>query len=455
MKTLSALLLGTTLCLQGSHPVLANSPEPTGVQPLSTTERSALETGAEAGNADAQLELGLAWMDGSLGTVDYAQALPWLQKAADKGNAGALVEIGRLHESGTFVPQSYELARSHYEKAVALGSAAGELRLGMLYFDGWGVAKDASHCLELLRTSAGHGYKPAQLILSELLAYGIAEVKADKEEAIKWASLAAADGDPEGEKTLGKRLLRRGRQQEDLQLARQWFLRSANQAYADGMLSMADTFLSKKEVSPEDQALGVRWLELSTENGQRSAPFLLAWYRASKMTGEDEALTNEVRRLLEVADNRGLHLARFAIEDIDRGIAPNKVMQDVLTIPFPDLYVARERALHGDTLNQPTHAPLMIKMIEPKYPRSMRIQNLDGNVMVAFEVDTDGNVRNAQIEQATHPAFVQPALDAVRAWRFIPGRKNGRLVITRLKAPIQFCMCDLPQVRIINGSSLK
>ena len=69
---------------------------------------------------------------------------------------------------------------------------------------------------------------------------------------------------------------------------------------------------------------------------------------------------------------------------------------------------------------------------------ALRRQKLDGSVSVVFIVGTDGRVVNPVVQSSTNPAFEQPALQAVRRWRFEPGQRNGKAVTFKMRVPIAF-----------------
>ena len=74
----------------------------------------------------------------------------------------------------------------------------------------------------------------------------------------------------------------------------------------------------------------------------------------------------------------------------------------------------------------------------PVYPFEMRRAGLTGEVTLEFVVDPQGNVRDPVIVHSTHPGFEQPALDAVRRWKFKPGKKAGVAVSTRARQTMPF-----------------
>jgi protein TonB len=61
-----------------------------------------------------------------------------------------------------------------------------------------------------------------------------------------------------------------------------------------------------------------------------------------------------------------------------------------------------------------------------------------GRVVVLFVVDESGRVKSAKVDDASNPAFAEPALEAVKKWRFEPGKRNGKPVGFRLKQTITF-----------------
>lgn len=74
----------------------------------------------------------------------------------------------------------------------------------------------------------------------------------------------------------------------------------------------------------------------------------------------------------------------------------------------------------------------------PEYPTALRRQKADGSVVVLFIVDRNGRVSNPIVQQSSQPAFEAPALQAVRRWRFEPGKRNGESVAFKMRAPIRF-----------------
>ncbi|WP_438482848.1 TonB family protein [Oleiharenicola lentus] len=78
----------------------------------------------------------------------------------------------------------------------------------------------------------------------------------------------------------------------------------------------------------------------------------------------------------------------------------------------------------------------------PEYPLSLKQQGVSGSVVVEFDVNKEGAVARASAVRFTHSEFVEPALRAVRSWRFEPGKRDGRAVPFRMIIPIEFGLSD-------------
>jgi len=61
-----------------------------------------------------------------------------------------------------------------------------------------------------------------------------------------------------------------------------------------------------------------------------------------------------------------------------------------------------------------------------------------GTVYLIFVVDADGRVQNPKVESSPDPAFDNPALTAIKKWRFEPGKRSGKPVPFRMRLPMTF-----------------
>jgi TonB family protein len=87
--------------------------------------------------------------------------------------------------------------------------------------------------------------------------------------------------------------------------------------------------------------------------------------------------------------------------------------------------------------------PKVIKRVQPIYPFAMRQHGMRGEVTVGFVVAKDGRVQNAVVVRSTNPVFEEPALEAIRQWKFAPGSQGGKPVNTNMELAIAFSL-DTP-----------
>lgn len=78
--------------------------------------------------------------------------------------------------------------------------------------------------------------------------------------------------------------------------------------------------------------------------------------------------------------------------------------------------------------------------VPPDYPYAMKQSGTAGSVLVEFDVDPAGRVTRAEAVNFSDREFVEPALRAVRKWRFEPGRREGKAVAFRMTIPIEFSL---------------
>jgi TPR repeat protein len=109
---------------------------------------------ADAGEADAQFNMGLMYEQGIGVAKDEKEALAWYRKSAEQGNANAQFNLGVLYENGRGTAVDFAQANEWYRKASVQGDALALGNLGMLYLRGDGVQANTIAGLALLIQSA-------------------------------------------------------------------------------------------------------------------------------------------------------------------------------------------------------------------------------------------------------------------------------------------------------------
>ena len=80
------------------------------------------------------------------------------------------------------------------------------------------------------------------------------------------------------------------------------------------------------------------------------------------------------------------------------------------------------------------------RLIARAYPEDLRKSNTGGSVQLEFVIGKDGKVETSSISvvEATQPALGNAAKAVVEKMEFVPGKKDGQSVRTRVQLPLVF-----------------
>jgi protein TonB len=119
-----------------------------------------------------------------------------------------------------------------------------------------------------------------------------------------------------------------------------------------------------------------------------------------------------------------------------------KPVAGVIAIPQSRL-LGLGKGIEVFDINTLDQKPTPRVQIQPQYPFEMRRAGIEGEVVIEFIVDTNGDVRNPFIVRSTQREFETAAIQAVSKWKFRPGKKGGRVVNTgRVQQLITFSIND-------------
>jgi protein TonB len=77
----------------------------------------------------------------------------------------------------------------------------------------------------------------------------------------------------------------------------------------------------------------------------------------------------------------------------------------------------------------------------PAYPVAARRNGYEGTIVLSAQVLTSGDVGDLRIKKSSgYEILDQSALEAVRQWRFEPGKRMGQPVTTWVEVPIRFVL---------------
>lgn len=136
---------------------------------------------AEAGDAEAQFQLGQMYALGHGFKQNFQSALEWYEKAAAQGNAKARTALGLLYFYGVGVEENTEKAGEWFEKAAAQNDVTAQLFLGVIA----GFTKDYARAKQWVEQAAAQDYAPAMASIGSLYERGKG-VPQDFAEAKRW-----------------------------------------------------------------------------------------------------------------------------------------------------------------------------------------------------------------------------------------------------------------------------
>ena len=129
---------------------------------------SKLKKQAEAGDIEAQFNLGMCYKNGYGVEKNLRKATNLYRKAAEQGDATAQYNLGLCYANGDGVEKNLPEAAKWWRKAAEQGNAKAQFDLGLLYYWGCGVEQNLTEAANWFRKAAEQGDADAQKALKEL-----------------------------------------------------------------------------------------------------------------------------------------------------------------------------------------------------------------------------------------------------------------------------------------------
>ena len=269
-RTLATGTAVTVSAAVPADPVPADAPRPDAPK-TDVTELpiAALRELAEAGDADAQIELGLRYEDGHGLPQDDTFAASWYRRAAEQGYAPGQVSLGYMYATGLGVVRDDAESVRWFRRAADQGNARAQHNLGVSYRDGLGVVQDNGEAVRWFRRAAAQGHAGGQHGLGHMYATGRG-ISQDDTEAVRWFRRAAEQGHAGGQNSLGVMYATgRGVSRDDRKAA-QWYRRAAEQGAVFAQYNLGILYETGRGVR-RDRVEAVRWYRLAAEQGDAEA----------------------------------------------------------------------------------------------------------------------------------------------------------------------------------------
>ena len=83
-------------------------------------------------------------------------------------------------------------------------------------------------------------------------------------------------------------------------------------------------------------------------------------------------------------------------------------------------------------------APRVLFQPDPEYSEEARKAKYQGTVVLYAEIGTDGRTHNIRVQRSLGLGLDEKAIEAVRTWKFEPGRKDGQPVTVGINIEVNF-----------------
>lgn len=131
------------------------------VYAVSSSNIEELQSKAKAGDTEAQLRLGIAYIDGIGVKASKTKAFKWFAAAASQQNAAAQYKLAQCITYGIGTESNIQKAAIFYRKSAEQGIVEAQYYLGLMYLYGTGVTKDAKVGWQWIRKAADQGLTEA------------------------------------------------------------------------------------------------------------------------------------------------------------------------------------------------------------------------------------------------------------------------------------------------------
>jgi TonB family protein len=84
--------------------------------------------------------------------------------------------------------------------------------------------------------------------------------------------------------------------------------------------------------------------------------------------------------------------------------------------------------------------PVLLSQVQPEYSDDGRKARIQGTVELLIIVNPDGTVKFDNVRKNLGYGLDQKAIDAVKKWKFVPGKKDGKAVATYVSVLVNFSL---------------
>ena len=88
--------------------------------------------------------------------------------------------------------------------------------------------------------------------------------------------------------------------------------------------------------------------------------------------------------------------------------------------------------------NEDVTPPSVLTHVDAQYPASARASRKHGDVVLALTIDADGHVSKVDVFESGGADLDEAAIIAARQWTFVPAKRGGKPLASRIRVPFHF-----------------
>ena len=256
---------------------------------------------AEAGDVQAQCDLGKRYAEGKIVEQDYQTAVHWFKVASENGSSMATACLGVMYERGDGVEADIRKAIECYQLAVYDNDPTGMYNLAQCYYYGKGIIKEnKKRGLYYMVEAAEAGFVHAMKFLATV--YYEEEKFAD---CVYWAEQAAKFGDVQAQAYIGKCYYDGFCVDMDKSKAFAWFMKAAEQGDVYAMTEVA-TYYAEGTVCEVNAKEAFKWFKkaAASESYATALSCLALCYELGIGTEVDLKEAKRLEKLAEDLQNK-------------------------------------------------------------------------------------------------------------------------------------------------------
>ena len=126
----------------------------------------------------------------------------------------------------------------------------------------------------------------------------------------------------------------------------------------------------------------------------------------------------------EAGSGIGVRVGNTLMKEQEKEYTPPEKVRQYVTMPLFEI----------------SSLPSYKARIVPEYPKSLKEEGIEGEVMLMITIDEKGQVVEVTVKHSDHQLFSQAAVEAIKKCLFTPATKNGKPVIVKIDIPIKFIL---------------